>query len=58
MEEIDVTKVESIPSEEKDIIKNGYVHNLKGERINVDKSNFDNLLKGVYIVNGKKVIIR
>ena len=58
MEEIDVTKVESIPSEEKDIIKNGYVHNLKGERINVDKSNFDNLTKGVYIVNGKKVIIR
>jgi hypothetical protein len=24
----------------------------------VDKSNFDNLPKGVYIINGKKVIIR
>ena len=58
IEEIDVTKVESTQSEEKDIINSGYIYNLKGERINVDKSEFDNLPKGVYIMNGKKVLIR
>ena len=55
VEEIDLSAISSITKEEFSSKVDG-VYNLKGERIDVNEDNVNELPKGIYIVNGKKVI--
>lgn len=55
IEEIDLSAISSITKEEFSSKVDG-VYNLKGERMAVNEDNINELPKGIYIVNRKKVI--
>ena len=58
MEEFEPTEVEPIMTNEKKVITDSTVYNLNGQRMRVKSDNINYLPNGIYIVNGKKVILK
>jgi len=58
MEEIDVSDVKTIKTDDNNGIGNGKVYNLNGELLRANADDINNLPKGIYIINGQKVVIK
>ncbi len=58
IEEIDVSDVKTIKTDDYNGIGNGKVYNLNGELLRANPDDINNLPKGIYIIYGQKVVIK
>ncbi len=58
MEEIDASDIKTIKADGNNGFGNGKVYNLNGELLRAKADDINNLPKGIYIINGQKVVIK
>lgn len=51
-----VTAIEDVTTDE--TVNNGNIYNLSGQLVKTGATNLDGLDKGIYILNGKKYVVK